>query len=251
MKQTASASSVQSLQRAFFLLEILSRSASGLTLGELSLRTGLHKSTVHRLLGTLIALGYVRKRGVYLLTTRLFELGARVVECPDVTEEVKPLLRGLSVRIGETVHLVVRDGTESLCVFISESPLNDLRMVSHVGKRRSLHSTAGGKAILASLTEEEVRDIWENCDIVQYTPNTITHLEQFLVELRQIQTRGYALDDEENEAGLRCIAVGLTDRYGVTGASFSVSGPVSRITRERIEFLAREMLELRDKLKRD
>lgn len=248
MKQ-AVGTSVQSLQRAFFLLEILSRTPSGLTLGELSLRTGLHKSTVHRLLGTLIALGYVRKRGVYMLTSRLFELGARVVECADVTETVKPLLRGLSVRIGETVNLVIRDGTESLCVYTSESPLNELRMVCRVGKRRPLYSTAAGKAILAPLPDEEIQELWESSEIVGYTPRTITRLEDFLKDLARTRARGYAVDDEENEAGVRCVAAGLTDRCGVTGASYSVSGPVSRMTPERIRFLGQELLELKEKMK--
>lgn len=235
-------SSIQSLDRAFSLLEILSHHPDGVHLMELSRMTGLHKSTVHRFLSALITLGYVKKvggeDGKYALTLRLFELSGRVVEGVDVLDVAKPVLEKLRDIVGETVHLVLREGTEIVYVFKAESFVNTYRMISRIGTRRSMYSTAAGKSILATMPPDKVQRIWDASTIEAYTKHTITTLDALTAELDLTRERGYALDNEENELGVRCIAAAVLDYTGKSHAAFSISAPLVRMADDRVAELA-------------
>lgn len=243
-------SGVQSLDRAFALLEALSERPSGIPLMELANKSGLHKSTVHRLLSSLTDLGYVKTdgNGSYALTLKMFELSGKVVEGLDVTRIAKPILDSLRDRSGEAVHLLVREGCEVVYVYKAESTNNAYRMFSHIGMHRTMYSTAAGKSMLADLPDAEVRKIWRQSDITAYTQHTITSLDVLFDELDGIRRRGYALDNEENEPGVRCIAASLVDYTGTSNAAVSISAPVLRMSDERVRELSDEILAVRAKI---
>lgn len=243
-------SGVQSLDRAFALLELLSARPDGMPLMDLANKSNLHKSTVHRLLSALISLGYVKTGGDgrYALTLKMFELSGKIVEGLDVMQIAKPILDSLRDRAGEAVHLLVREGCEVVYAYKAESTGNAYRMFSHIGMRRAMYSTAAGKSMLAAMQDSEVRKIWRQSDIAAYTQHTITDLSTLFEELGEIRRLGYALDNEENELGVRCIAASLTDYTGAVVAAVSISAPVTRMSDERISELSAEILAVRAKI---
>jgi DNA-binding IclR family transcriptional regulator len=228
------------LQRAFGLLEILARHPAGLTLGELSMRSRLHKSTVHRLLSSMIALRYVQNRGLYVLTSRMFELGGGVLDgqLPSV-KLIRPLLRDLSARTGETAHLCVRDGDEGLRVYRVESPSSTVVQVPD--HRFPLYCTAMGKAILAAHPDEEVRAIWDRLEIRAYTPRTITRIGELLNDLRRVRTQGYAVNYGEyipGVAGVGCVLPGASKM------SVSLCCPSDRLNAAKLADMSAAVKEL-------
>ena len=243
-------SGVQSLERAFALLEALSMQPNGAGLMELAQATGLHKSTAHRLLGALCVLGYVERvdAAKYRLTYKMLELSGRLMEGSDVMGSAHGVLDALRDRVGETVYMVVREGAQIVYVYKAECLWLPYRMASHVGARRDMHCTAAGKAILATMTEAEVREIWRQTDVVPFTPYTITSLDVLLHELDAVRQKGYAVDDQENELDVRCIAGAICDHGGRCTGAFSVSAPLTRMGNERIAELAGEVLRVRRQL---
>ena len=154
----AESSSVQSLERAFDLLEKLCRSRNGMTIGTLSAETGLHKSTVHRLLATMCTRGYVQRdaeTSVYRAGMRLCELSSYIVENMDVIERARAPLERLGHETGETVHLVLQEERDIVYIHKVESVSGAIRMFSRIGMRRPLYCTGVGKAILATWPDEE------------------------------------------------------------------------------------------------
>lgn len=222
---------VQSVDRALGILESLSMHPKGLGVGEISERTQLHKSTVHRLLATLVDKGYVKQNrdNNYQLTLKLFELGNKVVEELDVIEVAKPYLEEILEVINEVVHLVVLEGNGIVYVDKVE-PDKTIRMHSRIGIRRPLYCTAVGKAILATMEDSEVEQIWAQSDIKKLTEHTIIDLDAMKEDLDRIRTRGYSIDEQENEIGVRCIAIPLLDYTQKAWGAISISGPVERMT---------------------
>lgn len=249
----AETNTVQSLDRAFDLLEALCASRSGMLITELSSATGLHKSTVHRLLASMSARGYITKdeyTNQYRATTRLYELASQVVEHLDIVAAARGPMDRLLEQTGETSHLVVREGSEIVYVHKVESTQNAMRMFSRIGMRRPMYCTAVGKAMMARLPLDEVRAIWNRSVIEQYTDYTIVTLDGLLRELQEVRRVGYALDNEENELGVRCIAVAIPDYTGNICAALSTSAPVTRMDDARIEALAPLMMHTRDEIAR-
>lgn len=240
-------SGVQSLTRAFSLLEALSEQPAGAHLQELVSQTGLHKSTVHRLLASMISLGYVKKvaeeEGKYRLTLKLFEIGGRIASNIDVTSICRIPLERLRNQVQEAVHLIVRDGCDGVYVQKWESQTNSYQMFSRIGMQRPLYCTAAGKSILSLLSDREVAQIWNNTEIKAYTENTITNLEQLYGELDEIRQQGYALDNQENELGVRCVAAPIRDTTGQSQSAFSISAPIIRMSDDRIQEMVPILLE--------
>ena len=204
MEKNSGSGGVQSLDRAFDLLELLCRSQNGMAIHQLSEITGLHKSTVHRLLAAMASRGYVRRdpeNAVYRAGMRLCELSEYIQENLDVVARAREPMERLSRATGETVHLVAREGAEIVYVYKVESIHGAIRMVSRIGMRRPLYCTGVGKAILATRGDEEVLQCWEESERVPCTPYTITRKDAFLREIAQIRQQGYAMDNEENELG--------------------------------------------------
>lgn len=205
-------SPVQSLDRAFDLLEILCRSRGGMTIGALSAETGLHKSTVHRLLTSMCMRGYVQRdaeTSMYRAGMRLCEMSSYIVDNLDVVDRARAVLERLGRETDETVHLVMRDERDVVYIHKIDGGNSAIRMFSRIGMRLPLYCTGVGKAILATWPRSEARAVWEASDVYAWTENTITDEEAFFREIDKVRQLGYALDNEENEVGVRCIAAAI------------------------------------------
>jgi IclR family acetate operon transcriptional repressor len=221
-----SASSVQSLERAFELLELLADAGGAQGLSQLSSSSGLPLTTIHRLMGTLVRLGYVRRGG-----SRRYVLGPRLIRLGETASQLlgswaKPHLAELVDLTGETANLAMLDG--GTVVYLAQVPgRHSMRMFTEPGRRVDPHCTAVGKAMLAQLPEGQVRDILHHNGMTARTASTITDPDLLVAHLGVIRRQGYAVDEGEQEVGVRCVAVAIPD--APTLAAISVSGPQARM----------------------
>ena len=223
---------VQSAARIFQVLELLAEKGE-MGLMELSTALDLHKSTVHRLLMSLIYMGYARQDETtqkYMLSYKIVTLAGKVLERTNVLQIVKPYMEHLSDISGETVHLVQREGSNILYLYKIEAKVGTIRMASHVGMMQPMYCTGVGKAILSELPEEEVEKIWNGSQVIQFTPKTLTTLEALREDLVRARERGYAIDDEEHDLGVRCMAAPVRNWKGDPVGAISISGPAARMT---------------------
>lgn len=187
--------------------------------------TGLPKSTVHRILRSLTEHGFARAAsdGRYLPGPRILSIAGQILSTFDYTLQLGPALRGLQTRTGFTVHFAVLTGLEAVYVEKLENEDKPYRMASRVGMRLRLHCTGIGKAILAALPPEEAERLLAEAGMEARTPNTITSAEAMSAELERVRGRGFAIDDEENEEGTRCVAAAVLDHRGRVFGGISVS----------------------------
>jgi DNA-binding IclR family transcriptional regulator len=240
---------VQALERAFSILDILGQSPQGISIRDLSSKISLPKGTTHRLLSSLSYFGYVRqdsKTRNYFLGFKLVELGNLLLSQLDLRKEAEPFLTDLAERTKETVHMVFLDRGE--IVYIDKVELDHnpsgLRMASRVGLRNPAHSSAVGKVLLSHLPEEELNHLIKEKGLTKRTENTITDPIQLKEHLKTVRSQGYAIDDEENEKGIRCVAAPLYNEIGKVVAAISISAPAFRVTKKVIqESLKREVME--------
>ena len=243
----------QIIQRIFGVIEALAARPGGTSLQQLCAATGLAKSTAHRMLASLVEMGYVVQDSFttrYRLTLKLFELGSAVVNDMDILAVARPHLDRLSRQTGEAVHLVLRDGADIVYLYKAEA-LGVRRMSSQVGLRAPMYCTGVGKAILATLPPAEVQSVWDSSAIHRITEHTIVDFSQLCEQLRAVRQKGFAIDDEENELGIRCVAVALPGPGGKAEAAFSLSSLVPHMSEERIAQLAQMSLSTRDAILRD
>lgn len=235
---------VQSVDRALSILEVLTNYREGLGVTEISEKVNLHKSTVYRLLSTLIYKEYVvqdMRSNNYKVTFKLFELGNKNIEKIDLLSVSKVYAKKLMESVNEVVHLVVRDDTQ--IVYIEKVEANNtIRMASTIGRRSPMYRTSVGKAILAYLSEKEVEAIWENSKVEKLTEYTITELNEMKEELKKVREKGYAIDNQENEIGVRCIGAPIFNRHGKVEGAISISGPATRVREEDVEKIAEEVM---------
>ena len=217
---------VQSVERVFELLELITDAGGDVTLSELSASTDLPLPTIHRLLRTLVGLGYIRQ-----LPNRRYALGPRLIRLGEAADKqlgavARPQLTSLVDRLGETANMAVLDS--DMVIYVAQVPsLHSMRMMTEVGRRGFMHATGMGKAILAQLDDDAVRGIVARKGMPTPTPKSIGDVEALLADLKLIRERGYAIDEEEQEIGVRCFAMAIPD--APTQAAISVSGPVSRL----------------------
>lgn len=243
---------VQSVERIFQIIEVLSRHPAGVNLQTVAQETGLAKSTAHRLLASLTHLGYAMQDSItaqYKMTLKMFEISSGVVNDMDIMSTAKLHLDRLAQRTGEAVHLVIRDGKD--IVYIYKAVGSPVRMSSRMGLRAPLYCTGVGKAILATLPMYMVKDIWDESTIQKLTRNTVVDWNVFTEQLKQVNARGYAVDDEENELGIRCVAVAIPGPGGKAESAFSISGLVPYMTEKRQLEIAQMAMEARDDILRD
>ena len=220
------AGAVQSLDRALDVLEELASADGPRGVGELAELTGLPQGTVHRLLQGLHVRGYVRRD-----TGRKYSLGTASLRLADAAHRslvrtARPFLAELVRLSGETANLAVLEGDDVVYVGQVSSP-HTLRMFAEVGRHVPPHSTAVGKVLLAALPAERAAAVVRRTGLAPRTPTTITDPDAFLAELALVRERGWAVDEEEQETGVRCVAVPV-GVAGQTVAALSVSGPVDR-----------------------
>jgi IclR family acetate operon transcriptional repressor len=242
------AEAVRSLERAFELLEHLADAGGEMTLSELTEVSGLPMPTIYRLMRTLVNRGYVRQE-----PSKRYALGPRLIRLGDGASRLlgtwaRPVLAGLVDEVGETANMAVLEGDE--VVYVAQVPSrHSMRMFTEVGRRVQPHCTGVGKALLAQLPGETVRSIVARTGMPAHTPRTFTDPEALMAELVKIREQGYALDDEEQELGVRCVAVPLTG--SPTRAAFSVSGPSGRMTPEVVRRVVPLMHRAADRFTRD
>ena len=225
----AASGGVQSVERAFDLLEMLADAGGALGLSELSTISGLPLPTAHRLMRTLVNRGYVRQEA-----SRRYTLGARLIRLGETSSRMlgtslRPYLTELVRSTGETANLAMLDGDE--VVYIAQVPSShQMRMFTEPGRRVRPHCTAVGKALLAQLPPGEARALLERGGMPRFTPTTITDPDLLLAHLEVIRKQGYSVDEGEQEVGVRCFAVAVPD--APVALAISTSGPQARMTDE-------------------
>jgi DNA-binding IclR family transcriptional regulator len=235
---------VQSIERALSLLEALEDGRGEIGIAALSKRVGLHVSTVHRILATLVARGYARQNpetGRYALGAKALHLAESYLGQMDIRRIVRPVLERLSQETGETANLVILDRREALYLDKVESP-QSLRIFSRIGRRAPLHCTAVGKVLLAYGSKAQVNTLLGPGALERLTKHTITSIAQVRRELEKVREQGFALDREECEEGACCIAVPIRQARGDVEAALGISAPAMRLTPRRIEELIPIML---------
>jgi DNA-binding IclR family transcriptional regulator len=242
------AEAVRSLERAFELLEHLADAGGEMALSELTEVSGLPMPTIYRLMRTLVNRGYVRQE-----PSKRYALGPRLIRLGDGASRLlgtwaRPVLAELVDEVGETANMAVLEGDE--VVYVAQVPSRrSMRMFTEVGRRVQPHCTGVGKALLAQLPTEVARAIVDRTGMEAHTPRTFTDPEALLAELVKIRKQGYALDDEEQELGVRCVAVPLTG--APTPAALSVSGPSGRMTPEIVQQVVPLMRKAADRFSKD
>ncbi|MFI3173544.1 MAG: IclR family transcriptional regulator [Eubacteriales bacterium] len=235
---------IQVADRLFLVLETLAAEGE-MGLQELSSKLQLNKSTVHRILNSLIYMGYVRQdsSSKYRLSFKIWEVANQLLKRTDIVEIARPFIKELVTNIEETVHLVQLDGIQCIYIDKVESYTNTIRMASNVGKSIPLYCSGVGKALLAYMDDAKIKSIWEQSNITQHTAHTITNFADFMQEINLVRELGYALDNEENEKGVRCMAVALSTQHGTPRYAFSISAPINRMSDQRLLDLSPYVLE--------
>jgi DNA-binding IclR family transcriptional regulator len=240
---------VQVLDRSFRILDTLAAAPAELSAAELAIRLHLHKSTVHRLLVVLERQRFIRRteNGKYGLGTRLIELGCRTMEQLDLETSARPFLQRLVAETGETTHIGVLSGTEM--VSIANLPGRwTLGTPSTIGRQTPVYCTAVGKAFIAFLPSAPLEALIARIEFMRRTKRTIMSPAALRAELARIRRRGFALDDEEAEEGLRCIGAPVRNYTGDVVASLSIAGPVFRVTKGRVPSLAAAVMRAGEEL---
>lgn len=242
---------VQVLDRALDMLELLA-GANGLTLSEIAEQTGQPPSTVHRILGTLERRGMAesdRATQAWHVGPACFGLGAAFTRRADIVDRARPILHKLMEDTGETANLGVLYGDTVL--FVSQVETREpVRACLAPGTRVPLHASGIGKALLAQMDAERLDRLLAAAALEAFTGQTITDPGQLKADLAQIRARGFAIDNEEKNAGMRCIAAPVFDMNGEAVAGISVSGPTSRVDMGGIAALSRAVMEAAEALTR-
>jgi len=241
---------VQVLERSFRILDALA--PEELSPAELALRLRLHKSTIHRLLVVLEGQRFIRRTidGRYGLGMKLIEMGSRAVEQLDLGEHAIPFLQRLVDETGETAHICVLSGTEMVSI-ANVAGRWTLRMPSTVGRRTQTYCTAVGKALIAFMQPQLLDGLIARIEFIRHTRRTIMAPSALRAQLDIIRRRGFAVDDEEAEEGLRCIGAPIRDYTGNVVAALSIAGPVFRIQKGKVGTYARAVTAAADNLSAD
>ncbi|MGR5096522.1 DNA-binding transcriptional regulator KdgR [Vibrio maritimus] len=234
MEKSTQPEAVSSVLKVFNILSALADQKE-IGVSELSQRLMMSKATTYRFLQTMKTLGYVEQEGEadkYALTLKLFELGSKALEHVDLIDLANTEMAKICHVINETSHLGAID-EESIIYLHKIDSSYHLRMHSRVGRRNPLYSTAIGKVLMSHMSEDEVRELLANVEFKKHTEHTHENVEQLLDELKLVREQHYGEDNEEQEPGLRCIAVPIYDRFGAAIASISVSFPTIRFDEEK------------------
>ncbi len=235
---------VQSVERTFELLELMAEAGGEVALSDLAESSGLPLPTIHRIMRTLVGAGYARQQ-----PSRRYALGPRLIRLGETASRAlgswaRPYLTELTEAIGETSNMAVLDGEQ--IVYVAQVPSqHSVRMFTEVGRRVDAHATAVGKAMMAYLSEDTVTQMLTRAGMRPQTERTITTIPAMQEELARIRRLGYALDDGEQEVGVRCYAVAIPG--APAGAAISISGPEGRMARVSVD----EVIPLMQRLARE
>jgi len=213
------------------IMDLFDENTSELKITEISALMSLHKSTVHSLLKTLQLHGYISQNeetGKYKLGLKHLEKGQQLLRSMDIRAVARRYLETLSEQTGQTTHLVILDGKEGVYIDKVEGEKAAIRY-SRIGRRVPLHSSAVGKVLLAYKKAEEIEMILHNYHFTLSTATTINNKDQLIEELERVRASGYAIDDQENEPGVRCAATAIRDHAGQVTAAMSISTMTSAV----------------------
>lgn len=229
---------VQSLTRGLTLLELIAQANGSVALTDLAQQAGLPNSTTHRLLTTMQQQGFVRQvgdLGLWTIGSHAFIVGSSFLQSRNLLAMVHPMLRKLMEASGETVNLAVLGNSDHQAIIIDQVQCTALmRMSAPIGGKLPMHASGAGKAFLANLSDDQVSSLLHRKGLHAYTHATLVSPAHLKEDLAQIRRRGYSFDDEEHALGLRCIAACLFDEHREPFAAISISGPISRITDDRV-----------------
>lgn len=234
--------SVPVLLRALTILESLANSSNGLTLAEVGRRLHMPKSTAHCILLTLLRQGYVSKSERtrrYVLGQKVFSLASHALAGQRVREAAMSHLRRLMLSTKLTVHMGVLDGSEAILVAKVDPP-GVTGLATWLGRRMEVHCTGLGKALIAHLPPEELRGLLRTRTFPRHNENTIVSEKRLMQELETVRANGYAIDDEEDEVGYRCIGVPILED-GHIAAAISVAGTIDQVTSQNTKELVRHL----------
>lgn len=230
-RRDANDTAVKSADRVLTVLDLLAARGPS-TFSEIVAALGLPNSSAHNLLQTMVRRDYLefdQDARTYALGLRLWQVAQAYGGNRDLVTIARPLMQQIVDVTGETVQLARLDGVENVYLAIAESP-HPMKLVSAVGERLYAHATGLGKALLAALTDDEVRSLLTGVPLPAFTPYTITEVDTMITALHEIRARGYATDDEEYVIGCRCVAMTVHDDSGQVVAAMSVSIPTPRHT---------------------
>jgi len=232
------------IDRAAQILDCFGFDHQELSVSEIGAKTGLHRSTAHRILMALEYNDLIKQNpstGKYHLGIKLFKLGHQAVSQLNLREICRPFLSRLMNDTKETIHLAVLDDDQVLYLDKVEGP-HALRMPSRVGRHIPTYCTSLGKAMLSCLDDQEVKSILRTQTFTHHTANTVKNINQLLADLRSVRKRGYAVDNEEIEIGLRCVVAPLRDYTGGMVGAISVAAPSARLSEKNTPVIGRMVI---------
>lgn len=236
---------IQSLERAFAILEEVARNREGINLADLSKAVGLHNSTTFHLVKTMAQLGYVgqvRDSKRYRIGSKLFTLAAGALEENSFLALATPVLETLTGETGEAAHFAIRSGNE-IVVIARTAGSGMLQMVDRGGGQRPAHATALGKVLLAPLNDAQIRQFLGPQPLRKFTPKTIVDRDALLREIEETRRKGIAYDDGEFDAEIRCVAVPVHDFAGRVAGAVGISGAVWRLSLQSLQDKAQQVRE--------
>ncbi|MGA9768820.1 MAG: IclR family transcriptional regulator [Blastocatellia bacterium] len=251
MKSIGDVSST-AVERALAILEAVAQRSAGMTNSEISRKLEIPKSSASYILRTLEQRGYLRRErgtGKYVVGLKVLSLGRGVQAGSDIKAAALPVMRQLVERSELTTHLAVLDHGEAVYIEKIESP-GFIKMDTWIGRRMMIHSTSVGKALVAHLPASEVESIVKEHDLKKRTPKTITVYSKFLRDLEKVRERGYAIDDEENNSGARCVAAPVFDSFGRVVAAVGLSGATNQVDNSRLPKIVEMVKEAARKISR-
>jgi DNA-binding IclR family transcriptional regulator len=237
--------SVPALEKTLSILEMLANSRAGLSLPEIVKRSSLPKSSVHCILVTLQRQNYLYRNeatGRYMFGMKLFSLANMALSGLQLREQAAPFLYSLMQQTKLTTHLAILEQGEAVLIRKIEAP-GVCRLATWIGKRMEVHCTGLGKALIANHSEQRLNDLLKERGLPRHNENTISSVKRLKDDLAQALKRGYAVDDEEDEIGLRCIGVPVFDHNNAVIAAISIAGTTSQITGENVGNLAQKVKE--------
>ncbi|MDR3258907.1 MAG: IclR family transcriptional regulator [Fusobacteriaceae bacterium] len=243
---------VHVVDRIFAILEYLSQSSEAKGPTEIALATGLHKSTVYRLLSLMCQRGYIEKSesgGIYHIGVKLVEIASSHINNLELQTEARPFLQKLRDDLGLIVHLGILDRHD--VVYVEKLDISkNIRLYAQIGLRVPAYCSSLGKCLLASLAGDDLEYLLEEKPLEQYTPNTITSIIELKKHLREVRSNGWAMDNEEYVIGNRCIGAPIYDYRGEVIAAVSASGPTLILTFDRIKAVAEHVKNTASKISR-
>ncbi len=236
--------SVPALEKALSILQMLASSRSGLSLQEIVQKSGLPRSSVHCILVTLQRQDLLYRNestSRYMFGLKLFSLANMAISGLKLRDQAAPFLYNLMHQTQLTVHMAILERNEAVLVAKVDAP-GVVRMATWLGKRMELHCTGLGKALICYWDQERLDALIGEHGLPRHNDNTIASIKRLKLELQKAAERGYAIDDEEDEIGLRCIGVPVFDHAGIVTAAISVAGTTSQITAENVGETAKRVI---------